>query len=42
MQQNRRDFLKWGSLFGSLALTPMQLSSNFIKNLAYDNKIGRM
>ncbi|ULO00544.1 DMSO/selenate family reductase complex A subunit [Campylobacter molothri] len=31
MQQNRRDFLKWSSLFGGLALTPMQLSSNLLK-----------
>ncbi|WP_337199260.1 hypothetical protein [Campylobacter molothri] len=31
MQQNRRDFLKWSSLFGGLALTPVQLSSNLLK-----------
>ncbi len=26
MEQNRRDFLKWSSLFGGLTLSPISLS----------------
>lgn len=28
MEQNRRDFLKWSSLFGGLTLSPISLSAN--------------
>lgn len=31
MEQNRRDFLKWSSLFGSLTLSPINLSTNLLK-----------
>ncbi|HED6832292.1 TPA: molybdopterin-dependent oxidoreductase [Campylobacter coli] len=31
MQQKRRDFLKWSSLFGTLALSPVNLSANMLK-----------
>ncbi|EOI3759746.1 hypothetical protein ACMTSR_000497 [Campylobacter jejuni] len=31
MEQNRRDFLKWSSLFGGLTLSPISLSANLLK-----------
>lgn len=42
MEQNRRDFLKWSSLFGGLTLSPISLSANLLKTPPFDQQMGWM